>query len=121
MVEEELGHFATRGDQVDRQWRKQRRVPEDPEHPIRVGLAPRDIQGWRRGVDGRHPESSLGEKAGSCAGTTADVAHSPGTQLGGQLNVRGEVAAVIVQLVIELAELRIPERGVGHGVSPAQR
>jgi hypothetical protein len=75
VVEEELGHFAGHGDQVHLQWRKHCGVPEDPEHPIRVGLAAGDVQGCCRGVDGRHPESPLGEKAGESAGTTADVEH----------------------------------------------
>lgn len=92
---------------------QRRRVALDPGHAPGIRLRSCDIERGAGRVDADHVEPVLSEKYPETTGSASDVHNLASAELAHNAFVGPEIAAVVVEEVVELGQSRISETGIG--------
>ena len=118
IVDVDLGDVPRHRDQIDTHRWQRRCLTEHPPNSFRVGLATGDREGRIGWIDTGHPGPGSGQSNGEFAGAASDVEHRTDPELVRQREVVIEVAAVPIEVVVDVGEPLRREDGVGHGRPP---
>ncbi len=112
--QEDLGHVAGHGREVDLERRQRRRIAVQPAHAIGTGLAPGHVEAGPGRVNPDHLDAPLRAHAGERAGATTDIQDAGRLELVNHRRIHVEIAAVGVQRVVDGRQPRIIEQPVRH-------